>query len=374
MIRSPFFVLGGAFFVASLTSGVLICSAPQPADAGKSRPQSEMTDAARRFLETLTPAQRQEATFPFQSEERLNFQFRRAQRKGLPLKAMNAAQRSAAMELLRTGVSARGYEKAALIREMEKVPPSTERPRAPEAAAPRNRPPAPPPDPEGYFFSIFGEPSATSNWAWRYEGHHCAMNWTLVAGKPVASSPQFFGSEPAEMRMDIPGAPKRGTRPLAGEEELARKLLESLTTEQRGEAVVSAEAPTNIVTGAERQAGIQEDTGIAYGRLSPAQRGMLLTLIREYTDNQSKVLADKRVAALRKAGLEKVKFAWLGSVERGQGHYYRVQGPTFLIEYDNTQSNANHIHSVWRDFKGDFGMDLLAMHYRATPHRIAAAR
>lgn len=372
MTRSSLLVPGGAFVLASLASAVLLYSAPPPATAAKSRAESAMVDAARRFLDTLTPAQRQAATFTFQSEERLNWQFRRAVRKGLPLKDMDTTQRSAAMELLRTGVSARGYEKAAMIREMEKVPPSTER--TPAQATARNRPPAPPPDPEGYFFSIFGEPCAAGNWAWRYEGHHCAMNWTLVAGKAVVGSPQFFGSEPAEMREDVPGAPRRGTRPLAGEEELARKLLETFTSEQRAEAIVNATAPTNIVTGAERQAAIQEDTGIAYTRLRSAQRGMLLSVIREYTDNQAKPLAEKRLATLRKAGLEKVKFAWMGSTERGQGHYYRVQGPTFLIEYDNTQSNANHIHSVWRDFKGDFGMDLLAMHYRATPHRIAAAR
>lgn len=331
-----------------------------------------MADAAQRFLDRLTPAQRQLATFPFQSEERLNWQFRRAVRKGLPLRAMDAQQRAVAMELLQTGVSARGYEKAAIIREMEKVPPSTERTRT--AAPERPRTPAPPPDVEGYFFSVFGEPSANGNWAWRYEGHHCALNWTVIAGKSVACSPQFFGSEPAEMRQDLPGAPKRGTRPLAAEEERARKLLEALTPDQRADAVVGEVAPTNIVTGAERQAAIQADTGISYAKLTASQRGLLLALIREYTDNQSRPLADKRVAALRQAGLEKVKFAWMGSTQRGEGHYYRVQGPTFLIEYDNTQSNANHIHSVWRDFKGDFGLDLLAMHYRATPHRIAAAR
>ena len=361
MIRSPFLVLGGAFVLASLTSTTILSSAPRPAIAGKSSTESTMADAARRFLGTLTPAQRQEAVYPFQSEERFNWHFVPKERKGLPFKEMDATQSAAALELLRTSLSTKGYEKALTIRELEKVL------RQMENGSPTR-------DPGRYFFTVFGEPSATGNWGWRYEGHHCALNWTVIGGKAIASSPQFFGSNPGEVRVDVPGAPPKGTRVLAAEEDQARKLVKSLTSEQRGEGVISEKAPADIITGAARQAAIQEDTGIAYGKLSSEQRGMLLAVIRVYTDSQPKALAEKRLAALRKAGLEKVKFAWMGSTEPGQGHYYRVQGPTFLIEYDNTQNNANHVHSVWRDFKGDFGMDLLAMHYRATPHRIAAAR
>lgn len=275
-----------------------------------------MAAAARRFLGTLTPAQRQVAAFPFQSEERFNWQFRRLKdRKGLPLKEMNAAQRAAAMELLGTGLSAGGLKKAAGIRELEKVPTAEE------------GKPAPVTDPEGYYFSVFGEPSAGGDWAWRYEGHHCALNWTVAGGKEVASSPQFFGCEPAEVRVVVAGAPSKGTRTLPAEEDLGRRLVKSLSAEQRAEAVRPGEVPTNIVTGAARQAAIQEDTGIAYSRLSAAQREMLLSLIHEYTDSQSRDLAEKRLAALRKAGLDNVKFAWMGGLEPGQGHYYRCRVP-----------------------------------------------
>lgn len=363
MIRSPFVLLGGALALAALASTTLLGTRPRPVAAAGAGPEAAMTDAARRFLRTLTPEKRQLAAFPFQSEERFNWQFRRLkERKGLPLKDMDAAQRAAAMELLGTGLSTGGLKKAAAIRELEKVPTVEE-----------GKPP-PVTDPEGYYFSVFGEPSPSGNWAWRYEGHHCALNWTVAGGKAVASSPQFFGCEPAEVRVEVPGAPAKGTRALPAEEDLGRRLVKSLLVPQQAEAVRAGEPPTNIVTGAARQAAIQEDTGIAYSRLTGAQREMLLSLIREYTNSQSRELAEQRLAALRKAGLDSIKFAWMGGTEPGQGHYYRVQGPTFLIEYDNTQNNANHVHSVWRDFKGDFGMDLLAMHYQATPHRVAAAR
>lgn len=322
-----------------------------------------MVAAAQRFLATLSPEQRLEATFPFTSEERLNWQFRKAERKGLPLKAMNPVQLAAAMDLLRTGLSDQGLKKAEAIREIEKIPyPSREGSKAPPA------------DPERYFFAFFGEPGSKQQWAWRYEGHHCAINWTLVPGKGVSSTPQFLGSDPAEVREPMPGAPKVGTRTLPAEDDLGFELLHSLTDDQRKEAIRGDVSPTNIVTGAERQAQIQEDSGLAYGAMKAEQKRLLRRLIREYTHNQARFLADKRVAAMEAAGLDRIKFAWLGGTEPGKGHYYRIQGPTFLIEFDNTQSNANHIHSVWRDFKGDFGMDLLAMHYRESPHRRVASR
>ncbi len=347
-----------AFAAAAIATGVTAF-----ATSNDARTANSMSIAARRFLAALTPEQRQQATFPFTSDERLNWQFRKAERKGVPLKAMNADQRALALELLRTGLSERGLKKAAAIREIEKIPYPT-----------REGSKAPPADPERYFFAFFGDPRDDEKWAWRYEGHHCAINWTLVPGKGVSSTPQFFGSDPAIVREQTPGGPKIGFEPMPGEQNLAFKLLGTLTEAQRREALRSDVAPKNIITGAERQAQIQEDTGLAYSAMTADQRKLLLRLIREYTDNQIKPLAAARVAAMEKAGLEKIKFAWLGGLEPGRGHYYRVQGPTFLIEFDNTGSNANHIHSVWRDFKGDFGTDLLAMHYRESPHRHFASR
>ncbi len=344
-----------------LIGAVTIGAGAAMVSAQMSRTAPRMQTAATKFLGTLQPDQRTRAVFPFNSDERLNWHFIPRERKGLPLKAMTEVQRKAALELLAVGLSDKGYEKATMIRELERILLSVEMGKGPVR------------DPDQYFFTVFGEPSDKGAWAWRYEGHHCAMNWTIQNGKSVASSPQFFGSNPAEARVDVAGAPPRGTRALKGEEDLARALVSALDEGQKKEAVLSATAPSDIITGAQRQAAIQEDKGISYARLSTAQQGMLLSLIREYTDVQPSALARERVEKIRKAGLDQVKFAWMGSIETGKGHYYRVQGPTFLIEYDNTQNNANHVHAVWRDFKGDFGMDLLAMHYQGYPHFVARA-
>jgi hypothetical protein len=343
--------------------GVLACAAAVAVSAQRSRPESRMHDAARAFLATLSPELKARTLLAFNSDERLNWHFvpKTGERKGLPIKEMSGDQRKAALELLRAGLSEKGYGKASTIRELETVLRQVEN-------NPRVR------DPELYYFSVFGEPSETGNWGWRYEGHHCSLNWTLVKGKSIASTPQFFGSNPGEVRVDIPNAPPRGTRVLGKEEDLGRTLVQGLDDGQRSEAVLDAKAPSDIITGAARQAAIQEDRGIAYNKLTRDQQGLLLSIIQEYADAQPRPLAQQRLGAIRRAGLDKVKFAWMGALQKDQGHYYRIQGPTFLIEYDNTQNNANHVHSVWRDFKGDWGMDLLAMHHRAFPHHVARAK
>jgi len=160
----------------------------------------------------------------------------------------------------------------------------------------------------------------------------------------------------------------KGTRVLSAEEDLGRSLVKSLSTAQRVEAVLSVSAPADVVTTNQRKAAIQEDKGIAYGKLSQDQQGTLLTLIEEYLNVQPQAEARQRLDKIRQAGFDQIKFAWMGGLEKDEGHYYRVQGSTFLIEYDNTQNNANHIHCVWRDFNGDWGEDLLAEHYRNSPH------
>jgi hypothetical protein len=342
--------------------GALACAAGVTVYAQQAAPQTAMSAAAKSFLATLEPAQKQKATFDFKSDERTNWFFTPVPRKGLPLKEMTASQRTAALGLLRTGLSDGGFQTAATIRELEKVLKEVEMGKGPVR------------DPEQYFFSIFGEPSDSGTWGWRYEGHHCAQNWTVVNGKAVASSPQFFGSNPAEVRVEVPGAPPKGTRALAQEEDAARALLNSLTEEQKKQAVINATAPSDIITSNKRQAEIQADTGLAFSQLTEEQKQLFRRLLQVYTSKQPQALARQRMQKIRQAGMDNVKFAWMGSLEKNQGHYYRVQGSTFLIEYDNTQNNANHIHAVWRDFKGDFGMDLLAMHYHAHPHKIAAAK
>jgi Protein of unknown function (DUF3500) len=324
--------------------------------AQRRRPASAMADSAKAFLATLDTDQKAKATFPFNAEERLNWHFIPKERKGLPLKEMNATQKKAALDLLRAGLAEKGFTKAETIRGLEEVLREQEH----DTRGVR--------DPEKYYFTVFGEPSDGGTWGWRYEGHHCSQNWTLVNGRAIASSPQFFGANPAEVRE----GPKKGTRVLAAEEDLARTLVKALNTSQRAEAVLAEKAPGDIITGAQRQAAIQEDKGIAYGKLTREQQGMLLALIEEYTNAQPRDLARARLEKIRAAGLDGVKFAWMGGLDRGQGHYYRIQGSTFLVEYDNTQNNANHIHAVWRDFKGDFGTDLLAAHYQESPHHASA--
>ena len=316
-------------------------------------PADTMQTAAQRFLGVLSPELKAKAQLPFDDSDRTTWNYVPIERKGVPLKMLDEKQRRVAMDLLRTGLSEKGYKKAEAIRALEDVL------RAMESGKIVR-------DPELYFFTIYGEPRATGTWGWRYEGHHLSQNWTIVNGKAIASSPQFVGANPAEVR---DGALK-GSRPLAAEEDLAFALLNALDEQQRGTAVIDAKAPNDILTTNTKEAAIQEDRGLAWREMNAAQREQLMALIEEHAHMQAPSLAEERLARLRKAGLDSVRFAWMGARERGQtGHYYRIQGPTFLIEFDNTQNRANHIHQVWREFKGDFGRDLLAEHYRQTPHK-----
>jgi len=343
MIRDVIFMLA-----------LLSFAVPAAASAPPKPTASAMSDAATSFLATLDAAQKAKVALDFNDKERFNWHFVPKARKGLSLGEMNAAQQKAALDLLRAGLSEKGYTKATLIRELEPVL------RAIENDNPTR-------DPGRFHFTIFGVPSAGGTWGWRYEGHHCSQNGTIVGGKVIASSPQFFGANPAT----VPSGPKKGLRVLAVEEDLARTLVQSLADEQKRKAVVNTKAPGDIITGNQRQIAIQEDRGIAYKELTPPQQGMLLALIEEHANAPAPAIAKRRLQKIHDAGLDGIKFAWMGGLEKGQGHYYRIQGSTFLIEYDNTQNNANHVHTVWRDFKGDFGRDLLEQHYHEFPHHDA---
>ena len=318
---------------------------------------TSMLEASRTFLAMLDTAQRARTVFPFNSDERFRWFYTPVSRKGIPLKELNATQQKAALALLHAGLSEKGYTKAETIRRLEDVLQEIEKGQGPTR------------DPDLYFFTFFGEPSAEGTWGWRYEGHHCSQNWTIVNGKAIGSSPQFFGANPA----DVHDGPMKGTRVLGAEEDLGRALAKSLSKEQSVKAIVSTSAPGDMLTTNQRVAAIQEDKGISYSDLTKDQQGTLMALIEEYLSAQPREEARQRLEKIRQAGFDQIKFAWMGGLEKGVGHYYRVQGSTFLIEYDNTQSNANHIHCVWRDFKGDWGEDLLAEHYRNSPHHQLAA-
>ena len=338
------------------------------------RSSSAMTSAATKFLASLTPEQRQKASFAFESGERMHWHFIPTgpppmfPRNGLTIKEMTEPQRKLAHDLLKAGLSQRGYLTATSIMDLENVLGALEA--AQRAAAPPRgpgAPPAPPPivrDPERYFFSIFGMPSAKDPWGWRVEGHHVSLHFTVVNGTLVAGTPSFFGSNPAEVRE----GPKKGLRILGAEEDEARALLMALDASQREKAVIEKTAPNDMLTMANVDITPLSPAGIMADAMTPEQRDQLMKLIDVYTGFMAPDVAADRQARLKKAGVEKISFAWAGEIEKGKKHYYRIQGPTFLVEYDNTQNDGNHIHSVWRDFKGDFGRDLLREHLRSTPH------
>lgn len=311
----------------------------------------DMVAAAAAFLASLEPGQRTKAVFPFDDAERLNWHFVPRARRGLPLKEMSAGQQELARGILRAGLSHRGYLTASAIIELELVLREL-------GENPRVR------DPELYYFSIFGTPSHAEPWGFRAEGHHLSLNFTLVNDSLVATAPAFFGANPAQVR----SGSRRGLRPLADEEDLGRELVLSLDERQLRAALIAAATPRDIVTGNAAQVQPLAPVGIRVTELRPEQAAILIRLLEVYLGRMADPLAEQRRAALERTDFGDVAFAWAGSTRPGQAHYYRIQGPTFLVEYDNSQDNANHIHTVWRDFDGDFGRDLLREHYRNAPH------
>ncbi len=355
MTRVPPRLVLAAAAVAAMVSGAIIAA---------ERSSSAMASAAQAFLDSLTPEQRQKAAFPFDSPERLRWNYIPTEafpRKGLMIKEMTAVQRARAHDLLKAGLSQRGYLTAASIMDLETVLGDLER-RGRDGG--RGQAEGMVRDPERYFFSIFGAPSKKRTWGWRAEGHHVSLQFTIVNGTMVASSPTMFGSNPAE----VPEGPKKGLRVLGDQEDTARALLMALDRAQRARAVIQNVALDEIVTTNKVEIKPLAPVGLTADAMTPAQRDLLLKVIETYTSKMADDIAAERMARIRSAGVEKISFAWAGEAERGKKHYYRIQGPTFLIEHDNSQNNGNHIHSVWRDFNGDFGRDLLREHYKAVAH------
>ena len=312
---------------------------------------ADMRQAADAFLASLAPPQRSKALFDFGDAERLNWHFVPRARRGLPLSEMSAEQRELARGILQAGLSRRGYLTASTIIELELVLRELG-----ENPAVR--------DPDLYYFSIFGTPSMATPWGFRAEGHHLSLNFTLVRDTLIATAPAFFGANPAEVR----SGSRRGLRALADEEDIGRELVLSLDERQRRVALIATEAPSDIVTGNAARIQPLSPVGIRVTELRPDQVAILVRLLEVYLGRVAEPLATERRAALERTDFREVAFAWAGSTRTGEAHYYRIQGPSFLVEYDNTQNRANHIHTVWRDFEGDFGRDLLREHYRNAPH------
>jgi hypothetical protein len=221
-------------------------------------------------------------------------------------------------------------------------------------------------DAELYYVSVFGEPSEGGTWGWRFEGHHLSLNFLVVKGHLVAVTPSFWGANPAEVR----NGPRQGLRALASEDDLGRALLVSLNEEQRRRAVVSSDAPSDIILSPNREAELLTPAGLGAREMNGEQVALLRRLIEAYVRRYRAEVADEELANIERSGIDQLQFAWAGATapESGQAYYFRVQGPTFVLEFDNAQNQANHIHTVWRNVGRDFGTDALAEHYRSDPH------
>ena len=330
----------------------LLSLALLPCPAFAHSPAQEMSDAAQNFVSALTTDQRDKAVYEFSNDERFDWHFIPKSRKGLPLKEMTPPQRALAQALLSSGLSQRGFAKAATIMSLEEILFDLE--------GKGTRPNSPTRDAELYFFTIFGQPGADP-WGWRVEGHHLSLNFVVSKQEVLAVTPSFFGSNPAR----ILDGPRKGLRVLGQEEDLGRDFVRSLSAEQRKTAIITNVAPRDIITGNARKAQALEPLGISSSALKADQTAKLVKLIGEFVSRYRPEIAD---SVLKDLSPSSISFAWAGSIESGQGHYYRIQNPRFLIEYDDTQNDANHVHTVCRDLVNDFGDDVLRKHYEQVPH------
>lgn len=324
---------------------VLLLATGAPARA-HDVPAAEMTAAAQAFLASLSPELRARAVHPLTDAERENWAYVPRRRAGVFLRDLGPAAHERLQALLRTALSARGHALAGAIVALEPVLGAL------EGSSRR--------DPGLYAVTVFGAPAPDGSWGWRFEGHHLSLNFTIVEGRYAAGTPAFYGANPAGLR---PGRRGSGPRVFPEEEDLARELLQSLDAEQRRAAVIAVRAPADIVTADSRRALLDKPAGLPAGAMTPAQSDRLLALLRTHVFRQHETSAGSELQKIMDAGWEQVHFAWAGPAEPGEPHYYRIHGPTFVVEYDNVQDGGDHVHSVWRDFEGDFGRDLLREHY-----------
>ncbi|MBI1904535.1 MAG: DUF3500 domain-containing protein [Planctomycetia bacterium] len=338
--RKPFFAL--AVFVLAVAAGALL-KEPSPGES--------MTQAAQKFIAALTAQQKAVAVLSQDDPKRLGWHFiPKSERKGLQLREMTEQQRTLARDLLAASLSKAGFEKAGTITDLEKI---LEKLEGEKARFKR--------DYLRYYFTIFGDPRPDSRWALSIEGHHLSLNFVVDGGRVVAHTPAFFGANPALVMDNYGVGPKKDTRALAKEELLAFDLLKSLNADQRKSALIAEKAPADIRGPADAQPPAGSPEGLPASRMTDDQKSTLKTIIEVYAQNMPEETASARLAEIEKAGIDKIHFAWAGADKPGVGHYYRIQGPTFLVEFVNVQPDgagnpANHIHSVWRNIAGDFGL------------------
>ncbi|MCS7056868.1 MAG: DUF3500 domain-containing protein [Thermoflexales bacterium] len=315
---------------ASPTSSVLPAAGTASSDAIAALAQ-RMAEAASRFIATLDDVRRAQAIYAFDDAERLRWHWttpRIFPRNGLALREMNREQKDAALALLRSGLSESGFQKSLDIMSLQKDLGS---------------------DPEAYFVTIFGAPGSNDAWGWRWEGHHLSRHFT-IRGSAIAVTPFFHGAWPT-----VNGA---GLRAMPREEDAARELIRSLVTAGKGEAIFQERSLTRHITGNSARVSPLQPVGVSVGELTRDQQALVREIIRAYLDVLPEPIARDHLSRLEQAGIESIRFGWAGALEPRQPHYYRLQGATFLLEFDNSRNSGTHIHSVWRDFAQDFGYHL----------------
>ena len=330
---------------AAFTLALSGCGTQPPADT------AALSAPARTFLSTLSARQRATASFGFDDPERTKWAYVPQGRSGIPLGDMNAEQRAAAFEMLGTGLSERGamlargvIELEATLRDLEGFP-----------WYPRR-------DPGRYYLSLFFGPGDAQPWGWRFEGHHLSVNVTELGPHGQVVAPLFIGANPSR----VPSGPQQGKRLLAGEEDLGFELLGMLDPRQRARAIIAAQTFGNILSGTDPAVKTMPFAGLPAAEMTPDQQRQFRRLLELYAGRMADSAAARQLRRIDEAGFERLHFAWAGANEPGEPHYYRIHGPTVLVEFDNSQ--GNHIHSVWRDLENDFGGDLLRKHYARQPH------
>lgn len=306
-----------------------------------------------KFLDVLNKQQVEKVMLPFDDTSRLSWHFLPSTmypREGITLKELNEEQKIVFFKMLQRFLSESGYNKTKRIIDLENV--LVELGGDPEFR-----------DAGAYFIAIYGNPRKDNIWAWSFEGHHVSLNFTVVNDK-ITASPRFFGANPAIIK----SGNRKGERTLHREEKLAYMLVNSLDEKQRKKAVFTDVAYNDIITFHDSKVKPLKSEGVKVSALNDKQKDKLKAIIYEYLSSLPESLAHAREIQIHNEEFNQLRFAWAGSTEKGEPHYYRIQGKTFLIELDNTQNNANHIHCVWRDFDGDFGRDLIKEHYKNSGH------
>lgn len=307
--------------------------------------------AAQGFLNSLNDEQRKKTIYTLADEERYNWHyFPKSDRKGISLNELKADQKEKALALLKSCLSTTGYAKTIDIINLENVLKVLE-----------NRTDNDYRNSGKYHITIFGDPQAKNSWGWRFEGHHISLSFSSTNNTLVSGTPGFLGANPAI----VPSGPQKGKQTLKEETEAAFSLVHSLTSQQLQTAVSKSEPPGDIITFVSRKASIASNEGITYAAMTPSQQALFMKLVEIYVHRYTKLFADDMIREITAAGLNNLRFLWAGGRQNdGKPYYYRIQGPTIIIEFDNTQGNANHIHTVVRDLKNDFGGDALLEHYK----------